>query len=241
MKKLALSLLFVSSLANAKEVVGLGEYRFGPDTPQNVACEMAEDRAKENAIAKFSGESIETVTFAQCQNENCDIQRDSFAGVKGYIKTINRKSERVSQSTGHTSCIVTVYAEVEKATNAIRLKLDHDAYNFKENDEVNFRAMANKPGFLGVYNYYNGIYRVVAYQTVAAQGKEFVVPSTKKTKLVASLPAGELQSKELVTFVFTENWIDLKETYTQAEFKNLVTNIPEHKRDIVNRYVYIVR
>lgn len=241
MKKLALSLLILASTSHAKEMVGIGEYRFGPDTPTNVACEMAEERAKENAIAKFSGEDIDAVTFADCHNESCDVQRETINRTKGYIKNVLRKTQRTNEMQGYTSCVVTLFTEVEKVKDEIRLKLTDDSYNFKERDEVNFRAVPNKPGYLALYNYYNGVYRIVDYQTVAQPEKEVVIPSSRKRRIVATLPAGELQSKELVVFLYTENWVDLKEVYTQAEYKNMLSKIPPHQRDVVNRYVYIVR
>lgn len=241
MKKLALSLLLVTSGVYAKDVVGIGEYRFGPDTATNVACEMAEERAKENAIAKFSGEDIDSVTFADCRNESCDVHRETINQTKGYIKNVLRKTQRTSEMQGYTSCVVTVYTEIEKVKDEIKLKLTDDSFKFKERDEVNFRAVANKPGYLALYNYYNGVYRIVDYQTVASFDKEIVIPSAKKRKIVATLPAGELQSKELVVFLYTENWVDLKEVYTQAEYKNMLSKIPPHQKDVVNRYVYIVR
>ena len=35
---------------NVGAVTGVGEYRFGPDTTENLACEVAEDRAKQDAL-----------------------------------------------------------------------------------------------------------------------------------------------------------------------------------------------
>ena len=44
-----MTLLCVSSLAHAERVSGTGEYSFGPDTAENVACRLAEEKAKQNA------------------------------------------------------------------------------------------------------------------------------------------------------------------------------------------------
>jgi hypothetical protein len=56
------TLLTISGVSSAKEVIGIGEYRYGPDTPQNLACELAEERAKENALSKFVYE-IQILSF----------------------------------------------------------------------------------------------------------------------------------------------------------------------------------
>jgi hypothetical protein len=41
-----MTLLCVSNLAHAERVSGTGEYSFGPDTAENVACRLAEEKAK---------------------------------------------------------------------------------------------------------------------------------------------------------------------------------------------------
>ena len=46
---------------NVGAVTGIGEYRFGPDTAENLACEVAEDRAKQDALIKFNGQLVEAV------------------------------------------------------------------------------------------------------------------------------------------------------------------------------------
>ena len=56
MKKILLASLITT---NTFAITGIGEYRYGPDTTENFACEMAEERAKEDAILKYSGELIE--------------------------------------------------------------------------------------------------------------------------------------------------------------------------------------
>ena len=42
-----MTLLCVSTLAHAERVSGTGEYSFGPDTAENVACRLAEEKAKQ--------------------------------------------------------------------------------------------------------------------------------------------------------------------------------------------------
>ena len=47
MKKVLLLSLLVT---NAFAVTGIGEYRYGPDTTENQACEFAEEKAKEDGL-----------------------------------------------------------------------------------------------------------------------------------------------------------------------------------------------
>ena len=240
MKRALLSLALLPILAQAKVTLGVGEYRYGPDTPQNLACKMAEEVAKENAITKFLGEDVEFSIFEKCKNEDCEFQKDSLNQVRGYVKQIIHKEVKTVALQGYTSCIVTIRAEVDSPKNEIKLALDNDFYQFKENQEVSFHGVVNKTGNLVVFNYVNKTFNKIYHETIATNNKEFVLPSPKN-RIVARLPVNLNQSKEILMFLFTENDYDFRNSYTEAEMNYFIKSIPSHQRQIVNRYVYIMR
>ena len=240
MKRALLSLALLPILAQAKISVGVGEYRYGPDTPQNLACKMAEEVAKENAITKFLGEDVDFSIFEKCKNEDCEFQKDSLNQVRGYVKQIIHKEVKTVALQGYTSCIVTIRAEVDSPKNEIKLALDNDFYQFKENQEVSFHGVVNKTGNLVVFNYVNKTFNKIYHETIATNNKEFVLPSPKN-RIVARLPVNLNQSKEILMFLFTENDYDFRNSYTEAEMNYFIKSIPSHQRQIVNRYVYIMR
>ena len=88
MKKFLLASLITT---NVFAVTGIGEYRYGPDTTENLACELAEERAKEDAIIKYVGELIESQMKEECRREECVFHRDTFSEFNGYIKSISKK------------------------------------------------------------------------------------------------------------------------------------------------------
>ena len=88
MLKKSLLCLLVATSVNAKEVSGTGEFRFGPETAQNVACDIAEQKAKENAIANFVGEYIEHQTNQICRDEQCTEFRTLFSETSGKVKNV---------------------------------------------------------------------------------------------------------------------------------------------------------
>ena len=106
-KKLLLISLFVPTLAFASSV-GIGEYRFGPDTSENSACEFAEHRAREDAILQFIGEQIESITSQECRNEDCEFHNQIFSEVKGIIKKIINRQRQIIKEQGYENCIVTI-------------------------------------------------------------------------------------------------------------------------------------
>lgn len=240
MKKTLLSLALVPVLAQAKVTLGVGEYRYGPDTPQNLACIMAEDRAKDNAISKYIGEEIEFITNENCEKELCDLQREFTSVVKGFIKNVIDKQERKVEMQGYTSCIVTIRADIDRLKNEIKLTLNDDSFRYRPNEEVIFRGVVNKVGNFAIYNLYGDVYHRVYIEKIATPNREFVIPSTRN-KIVAKLPESEVTSKEVLTLLFTENDYDFKDSYSMLEMKQFLSTIPTHQRQIVNRYVYIMR
>ena len=108
---------------NVGAVTGVGEYRFGPDTTENLACEVAEDRAKQDALIKFNGQLVEAVIEENCQSEECRFNQQTFNKVEGYIKKSTAKRQVVTEQ-GYKVCVVTVEPDVQKLNNDIKFSID---------------------------------------------------------------------------------------------------------------------
>ena len=237
-----LSLLLVPTIACAVPTIGTGEFRYGPDMPENVACQLAEDRAKEHAIKRYIGETIESTQSERCTNVTCDFERNTYEEVNGYVKSVLKQEQQSIKQPGFTTCIVSLVADVEKQINPIRLYLNRSMFDYRENEEIKFKGVVNKVGALAIYNLYGGNYHRVYVTDIAAPHKEFMIPSKKDTgRILATLPEGQSQSKEMLMFLFSERRLDFKTTYTPLEMKSLINSIPPTERKVVNRYVNIVR
>lgn len=234
-----LPFLLTFSIANAA-TIGIGDYRYGPDTTQNFACKMAEDRAKEHAISRFLGESIDTVSFETCRNGECIFQKDTINETKGIVKNIVDKKVEIIEKPGYLNCIVTIQANVVKITNNIRFVIFDDNLTFKENQEVKFTGISNREGKLVLFNFYNGNYYRIYEHNIASKNEKFMLPSSNN-KLVAKLPTGETQSKELITFVFFESEVKVKDSYTQKDLREFLSSVPYESYRVVNRHVHITR
>lgn len=242
MKKLALSLLICSGLANAGKIEATGEYRFGPDMPQNIACSLAEDQAKHNALTQSYGENISAVVYERCTNETCKHEKDTLNDFSGYIRRIEKKNIEIETGKGYMSCVVNLVVDVQPTTNDIKLMVKNEFYQYRVNQEVEFRGVVNKAGKLIVYNYNEGFYQKIHQETIAAKNTEFVVPSPTSPKtIIATLPNGVSQSKELVVFLFVDRDFQLRERYSQSEFVNVLVSIPPENRKVENRMIYIMR
>jgi hypothetical protein len=240
MKFALLTLLLVPLIVNAR-TIGIGEHRYGPDTPENFACQIAEENAKQHAINRFLGEKIDSMTLESCKNEECILQRDTINESRGIIKNVLDKKIQKLENTGYLSCIVTIVADVVKITNNIKFVVFNENLTFKENDEVKFSAITNQTGQLVLFNFYNGNYYRIYEHKITSQNEKFVLPSNDR-KLIAKLPTGESQSKELVMFVFFDSdKIKVKDLYSQKELREFFSSIPFESYRVVNRHVNILR
>jgi len=240
MKKLLIPLLVSSMFANAQVVTGVGEYRYGPDTSEESACIIAEQMAKEDAIAKVVGEEVATVSFEQCENENCVLQKDTIVDRKGYIKELLHNEVATNKGIGFHSCTASIRADVQMDENPIQLKLYNTDYRYSEGDEIIIKGFVDRPGTLLIYTYSNGIYSLVYGEKFAQYNYDFVLPSTQN-RMVALLPDGELTSKELMMVLFTNSNRDFRLKYNKAEMETLLNSIPFEKRKVINNYIYIMK
>lgn len=235
-KKLLLISALVPSLTFASSV-GVGEYRFGPDTAENTACEFAEHRAREDAILQFFGEQFESITMQDCKNEDCEFSNQIFSEVKGIVKRIINRQRQIIKEEGYKNCIVSIEAEVQKINNTIQFDV-YTKTSFVEGENVDFTFISNRSGTVLVYSYDNGQYYALDRSKIEQQ-KELRLPDQKR--IVATLQPNQYQSKDLVAFIFTEEDVNFKGKYTANEMRNMLSSLDASKKRVVYRYVTIVR
>ena len=223
---------------NANAVTGIGEYRFGPDTTENLACEIAEDRAKEDALIRANGQFVESVVEENCQSEECRFNQQTFNKVEGYIKKATAKRQVVTEQ-GYKVCVVTVDADVEKIKNMIEFTID-GRFELRHNESVGFDVSSNQEGDVYLFNYYDGKYTKVFRDRIATKWQKTVLPS-KPRIVVAQVPEGQVQSKELLLFLFVNQDVSLKDSYTENELKSVINQIPASNRRVITRYINILR
>ena len=234
-----MTLLCVSSLAHAERVSGTGEYSFGPDTAENVACRLAEEKAKQNAIANFVGEMIESAQNENCKDEKCTMLSTLYTEVSGKIKTVYKRDKQVYPNRDRQVCEVDIVAEVEKITSTIKFHVD-GKNSFKTGERFVFQAVSGLTGTVGVFNLVDKQYQLVYTDKVLEINKQIQIPSTRY-KMQAELPNGKSHSNELLVFLFTDKNLTFKSRYSTMEFDSLVKDIPFNSRKVINHHVSIER
>ena len=74
--------------ANAKDYNGFGEYRFGPNVAESIACDLAFERAKKNALSNALGEKLFSQDFMRCSesdNAECELNKTIISTINGRI------------------------------------------------------------------------------------------------------------------------------------------------------------
>jgi hypothetical protein len=235
---IAAAILVCANIAHSS-VIGEGEYRFGPETAQNVACSIAEERAKQNAIENFVGEFIESTTNQVCRDETCSTLRAFHSETSGQIKKINKLETLVYPEQKHSVCMVHLDADVEKITNSIQLSIQ-SKQEFKHGERFRVAGVSNRAGSIAAYNFIDDTYKLVWQGKVFKPNIEFSLPPNNY-KLEAKLPIGKSQSNELIVFVFTEENLTFRPSYSKIEFNQMVKDLPFLGRKVVSQQIQIMR
>jgi len=228
----------ISITAQATVIEGTGEYRFGPETAENVACSIAEQRAKENVIANFMGEVIEHSTNEICKDTHCTTYRSMFSETTGQIKKLIDRKSIVAPDNRASICIVDLKAEVIRLDNPIRFTIKAEN-KFKHGDKFSISAVSNRMGHYAIVNLVDDTYNVIHTGTIAKKNSEIAIP--EKGKLHALLSPSQVQSQELLIVLFTEKQLTYKQRYSKIEFESMVKDLSFTTRKLVNHSIQIVR
>ncbi len=238
MRLLPITLAFM--LSNAFAVQGVGEYFYGPDMAENIACQIAEDYARTDAIRNYLGEEFESTTTEACYNIECFSTRDSNLSIMGTIKKVNKKEITTSVEHGKKVCTVELDAEVEKLKNDIYFNAWTEQPIFRHGEQVQFFAVTNRPGYLHVFNYHSKKYHKILSKKITEVQNEFSILD-KNQIMIAKVPDGMKVSKEKMVFIFTELDTKTKSVYNDFEMDQFVRSLPITGKRIVSRVAQIVR
>lgn len=67
-----------------------------------------------------------------------------------------------------------------------------------------------------------------------------MLPS-KPSVLKAQVPEGQMQSKELLLFLFVTSDVSMKSSYTDNELKSVIAQIPANTRRVITRHINIMK
>ena len=130
---------------NAKDYSGIGKYRFGPNVAESIACDLAFERAKKNALSNAYGEKIFSEDLMRCSetegDAKCELNKSIISTINGTIKKIKRKIILpLEKQVGYSICTCQIIAAIVKP------KKSKDA-NFHFNLILNKKIFRNDEKF----------------------------------------------------------------------------------------------
>ena len=108
---------------NAKDYSGFGEYHFGPNVAESIACGLAFERAKKNALSNAYGEKIFSEDLMRCSETDgdaeCELNRSTISTINGTIKKIKKKVQLpLERQVGYSICSYQIIADIVKPKKA---------------------------------------------------------------------------------------------------------------------------
>ena len=162
---IALSSLFLASnCIHAEMARGVGEYLYGPDTTENKACELAQDKAKSMALISVMGESVSNEEQLYCKETSgkksdydCEYNSVKWSLIEGDLKPPTNVKRVVESKTGFNSCKVSLDVEVivpqRKPDPNFDVKAKTNQTVFRVGDDLNLEVESTMPAHFAVFNW----------------------------------------------------------------------------------------
>ena len=166
MIRLIILILFFSNLtsfANSKVVEAEAEYNHDGKISQEEACNLAEQRAKDNAIKKALGLKVSLQETEKCSEVdgklNCEQNQISVLSLNGDITEVTtlKKDSGYDEDNKRYYCLIKIKANVEesiKRNSEFQLDVKLNLDNFRDKEKINMEILSNKEMFLTVYVYF---------------------------------------------------------------------------------------
>ena len=165
----------VSSLACAELKPWIGEFVYGPETSENTACKLAENIAKERALASVVGENFVVTESQVCRQSSskksdgeCDYSSNFWSFIDGEIKSVRILKKETQPRLNGTACVVWLEAEIVKPTRKSDPDFDIQATTnqsiYRVGDDFILTVIGTQPAHLAIFNWLpkdkNQVYRL---------------------------------------------------------------------------------
>ena len=256
-----LIMTMVRSLANAQTAIAHGEaeYLYGPETSQQYACKLAEEKAKLNALAAIFGQALSSEEQQFCNftsgnksDSKCEFNRVTWTLIEGDIKNIKNKNIKEELRNGAKACMVSLDAEIvipsKKPDPNFEVKLRTKQNVYRVGDVFALEIESTEPAHIAVFNWLpnenNQVYRIInpgieSRSDSGYLGKQVNGKIGVNYTLMASWSDAYTDSKRLYDEWFiviaSKNPYKWLSAYSIDEFKDKLREIPIDDRRVVKR------
>ena len=251
--------------AAADKVQVTGEFLYGPDVSEKTACDAAEQRAKEEAVRRVSGEMVSAEDQLSCRetsgkadSHTCSFNRFAWSTIDGDIKEATLLREpQVTRLQGVSKCSVSMQVDVVKPTQAPDPGFDFgvklSAGVLKPGDEIVFEIAPSTPMYLAVFGWTpieRDKGRVVRLFPNAFDGDPQVKTTTRLPSagnagqygFYASWMEGVMRDflDEYLVFVATKSPVNWLGEYAFDDFRAALREIPAAQKRVHRRAYRII-
>lgn len=243
---LAIVLSLVPEISYAKKVLSKGIYRFGPNISENLACKLAFENAKKNALTKVVGEEIYSQDYMSCSdnndNANCILNKSFISNINGNIKNIKKSEHVVEKRDGYSLCKIEIQANIKKPkfkkNPGIDFQVKLNKKIFNNNDDLKIFLKSTKELYFNIFQWSpNSDYKkfIKIFPNEIQQNnflkREFSLPNNKYS--FKTLYPKEVDNKkyidEYLIILSSENNLKLLNDYSYENFQKMLQEIPNNQ------------
>ena len=248
-----------SSLACAEFAPGTGEHLYGPDLSDNAACDLAENKAKANALASVLGEAVSNEEQLFCKqsasrtaDSGCEFNRVTWSLIEGDIKAIRNLKRVTDKRLGNSVCLVSLEAEIviptKKPDPNFEVKVSTNQMVYRVNDDFALAVESTEPAYLAIFNWLpnenNQVHRIVPQDGDGASGAGLLKKNPSgKIRLDFALQAtwstaykdNKKQYDEWLIVIASKRPYKWLASYQLDQFKEKLREIPVDERRIIKR------
>ena len=164
LKRLALTGFFavIPYVVSAEQVESTGRYSYGPTVSERKACDMAEEKAKKEALNIAASEVISGHQILRCKetadNEKCLIHTSTWSDVTGLIRAVKRLSKNIiNPDKEFKTCEIRISADVGTYRGSkdpgfdFSVSLNSPDNTFREGEKIEFTISPTKKMFITIF------------------------------------------------------------------------------------------
>ncbi|TAN61677.1 MAG: DUF4384 domain-containing protein [Magnetospirillum sp.] len=258
-------LLALAVPARAEWVAVSAERIFPPDLPETEACRAAEERAREEAIRRVTGERLSSEELMVCteQNDTADCSHNStvWTMVDGDIRAVRgRTVETAALADGLRRCTVALEAEVVvppgRPDPAFDIGIHLNATVFRDQEPLEISLSPSQPMAVAVFQwlpYEKGEAQVARifpnpFDTASVLKGLVTIPTeagrarySMRVGFPAGMPAARRMVDEYLMVVATRRPVSFREAYALDDFRARLLELPRSDSRVVRKAYSIVR
>ena len=270
MPALRLSLLWLGLClalpSSAQTVQAVGQYHYGPDTSETTACRLAVLAAKQNALAKTVGESIDISKSYACNeaaldhpsaNAICTLNQYLWSQIHGEIASLQVLKTETSATLGAKTCSATISAHIVRQSGeppAFDFTPSLSAHTLRAGENISVTITPMRNGFLNVYSWVpddadGGVLSKIfpnQFQPSARLNARLTIPNHDYDIVVGMSPAKtqhqmEASSLEHIVFVMSDQDLEWPQHMNYHDFSKKVFEVGSQHLRIKKQTISIVQ